>query len=124
MCAGSCLLNFGSIIQPKFGGKIIDIVSGDTETPEQKVEALAAVRSTILSIFLIVIVGYDTFYINSKFCLIFKEKIISFSCFLVGYDFTTFLILKICLKKRHSCQLCSTLVFMEDYRTMLIFQNY
>lgn len=60
MCGGLCLLNFESIIQPKFGGKIIDIVSGDTETPEQKAEALAAVRGTILDIFLIVIVGYDT----------------------------------------------------------------
>lgn len=46
-----------SILIPKFGGKIIDIVSGDIGTPEQKVEALAAIRNTILDIFLIVIVG-------------------------------------------------------------------
>ncbi|KDO65683.1 hypothetical protein CISIN_1g006489mg [Citrus sinensis] len=51
------IASVSSILIPKFGGKIIDIVSGDTETPEQKAEALAAVRSTILSIFLIVIVG-------------------------------------------------------------------
>ncbi|GAY61541.1 hypothetical protein CUMW_210740 [Citrus unshiu] len=51
------MASVSSILIPKFGGKIIDIVSGDTETPEQKAEALAAVRSTILSIFLIVIVG-------------------------------------------------------------------
>ncbi|KAG4137439.1 hypothetical protein ERO13_D07G071800v2 [Gossypium hirsutum] len=46
-----------SILIPKFGGKIIDIVSGDIGMPEQKVEALAAIRNTILDIFLIVIVG-------------------------------------------------------------------
>ncbi|KAJ6411562.1 hypothetical protein OIU84_008191 [Salix udensis] len=46
-----------SIMIPKFGGKIIDIVSGDTETPEQKTEGLRAVNSTILEIFLIVIIG-------------------------------------------------------------------
>lgn len=45
-------------LQPKFGGKIIDIVSGDIHTPEQKFQALEAVKSTILDIFLIVIVGY------------------------------------------------------------------
>ncbi|XP_011009263.1 PREDICTED: ABC transporter B family member 25-like isoform X2 [Populus euphratica] len=46
-----------SILIPKFGGKIIDIVSGDIETPEQKAEALHAVNNTILEIFLIVITG-------------------------------------------------------------------
>ncbi|XP_071902305.1 ABC transporter B family member 25 isoform X2 [Coffea arabica] len=46
-----------SILIPKFGGKIIDIVSGDLHTPEQKSRALEAVKSTILDIFLIVIVG-------------------------------------------------------------------
>ncbi|KAJ6874395.1 hypothetical protein NC652_034160 [Populus alba x Populus x berolinensis] len=45
-----------NILIPKFGGKIIDIVSGDTETPEQKAEGLRAVNSTILEIFLVVIV--------------------------------------------------------------------
>ncbi|XP_054807951.1 ABC transporter B family member 25-like isoform X2 [Prosopis cineraria] len=42
---------------PKFGGKIIDIVSGDTQTPEDKARALEAVKNTILYIFLIVVVG-------------------------------------------------------------------
>ncbi|XP_042041435.1 ABC transporter B family member 25-like, partial [Salvia splendens] len=46
-----------SILVPKFGGKIIDIVSGDTETPEQKSEALSAVYSTIFAIFMIVVIG-------------------------------------------------------------------
>ncbi|PSR96596.1 ABC transporter B family member 25 like [Actinidia chinensis var. chinensis] len=46
-----------SILIPKFGGKIIDIVSGDIQTPQQKAEAWDAVKSTILYIFLIVIVG-------------------------------------------------------------------
>ncbi|KAL1566387.1 ABC transporter B member 25 [Salvia divinorum] len=46
-----------SILVPKFGGKIIDIVSGDIQTPEQKSEALSAVYSTIFAIFLIVVIG-------------------------------------------------------------------
>eukprot|EP00258_Populus_trichocarpa_P016226 XP_006374424.2 ABC transporter B family member 25 [Populus trichocarpa] len=46
-----------NILIPKFGGKIIDIVSGDIETPEQKAEGLRAVNSTILQIFLVVVVG-------------------------------------------------------------------
>ncbi|PPD94840.1 hypothetical protein GOBAR_DD08151 [Gossypium barbadense] len=51
-----------SILIPKFGGKIIDIVSGDIGMPEQKVEALAAIRNTILDIFLIVIVGSKSIF--------------------------------------------------------------
>lgn len=47
------------LLQPKFGGKIIDIVSREIRTPEQKTEALNAVKSTIIEIFLIVIIGYD-----------------------------------------------------------------
>lgn len=46
-----------NILVPKFGGKIIDIVSGDISSPEQKSEAREAVKSTILEIFLVVIVG-------------------------------------------------------------------
>ncbi|PWA97737.1 ATP-binding cassette sub-family B member 10 [Artemisia annua] len=46
-----------SILIPRFGGTIIDIVSGDLETPEQKSEAVSAVNRTILGIFLIVIIG-------------------------------------------------------------------
>ncbi|KAL5748978.1 hypothetical protein ACOSP7_026014 [Xanthoceras sorbifolium] len=46
-----------SILIPKFGGRIIDIVSGDMETPEQRAEALNAVTNTIIYIFFIVVVG-------------------------------------------------------------------
>lgn len=46
-----------SILIPKFGGKIIDIVSKDVSEPAQKAEALAAVKNTILYIVLIVVVG-------------------------------------------------------------------
>ena len=53
------MITFGLLfLQPKFGAKIIDIVSGDIETPEQKAEGLRAVNSTILQIFLVVVVGY------------------------------------------------------------------
>nr|GLL35484.1 ABC transporter B family member 25-like [Ipomoea trifida] len=46
-----------SILVPKFGGTIIDIVSRDIRTDEQKSEALGAVKSTILEIFLVVVIG-------------------------------------------------------------------
>ncbi|KAI3816550.1 hypothetical protein L1987_16251 [Smallanthus sonchifolius] len=44
-------------LQPRFGGTIIGIVSGDLETPEQKSEAVSAVNRTILGMLLIVIIG-------------------------------------------------------------------
>lgn len=46
-----------NLIVPKFGGKIIDIVSGDISSPQKQIEARNAVKSTILMIFLVVIVG-------------------------------------------------------------------
>ncbi|XP_030939639.1 ABC transporter B family member 25-like [Quercus lobata] len=46
-----------SLLITKFGGKIIDIVSGDIKTPEQKAEAYDAVKNTIVEIFLFIIVG-------------------------------------------------------------------
>ncbi|XP_019167058.1 PREDICTED: ABC transporter B family member 25-like [Ipomoea nil] len=46
-----------SILVPKFGGTIIDIVSRDIQTDEQKSEALGAVKNTILEIFLVVVIG-------------------------------------------------------------------
>ena len=49
------------LLQPKFGGKIIDIVSGDIETPEKKERALSDVKNTILQIFAIVVIGYEHF---------------------------------------------------------------
>lgn len=49
-----------SLLQPKFGGKIIDIVSGDIDTPKQRGEALNQVKNTILDIFLVVVIGYDS----------------------------------------------------------------
>ncbi|CAO2818458.1 unnamed protein product [Amaranthus hypochondriacus] len=46
-----------NILVPKFGGKIIDIVSGEISLPEQKSKALEAVKSTILEIVLVVVLG-------------------------------------------------------------------
>ncbi|KAJ6684021.1 hypothetical protein OIU85_007691 [Salix viminalis] len=48
-----------SLLIPKYGGMIIDIVSRDIKTPEQQSEALDAIKNTILYIVLIVVVGYD-----------------------------------------------------------------
>lgn len=49
-------------MQRKFGGTVIDIVSREIRTPEQQSEALNAVKSTVLEIFIIVVVGYDLFF--------------------------------------------------------------
>ncbi|XP_050228812.1 ABC transporter B family member 27 [Mercurialis annua] len=46
-----------SILIPKFGGMIIDIVSRDIGTPEEQSEAMDAVKNTILEIVLIVVTG-------------------------------------------------------------------
>ncbi|XP_062151013.1 ABC transporter B family member 27-like [Alnus glutinosa] len=46
-----------SILIPKYGGMIIDIVSREIRTPEQQSEALDAIRDTILDIVLIVVIG-------------------------------------------------------------------
>jgi hypothetical protein len=46
------------VLQPKYGGKIIDIVSRDVQNPEDKAQALADVNGTILYIVVIVVTGY------------------------------------------------------------------
>ncbi|KAK4801279.1 hypothetical protein SAY86_021766 [Trapa natans] len=46
-----------TILIPKFGGKIIDIVSKDISTPARRDEAVRAVNRTILEIFVVVVVG-------------------------------------------------------------------
>ncbi|CAL9103934.1 unnamed protein product [Musa textilis] len=46
-----------NILIPKFGGKIIDIVSRGIQAPDQKAEALDAVKNTVLEIMVIVVVG-------------------------------------------------------------------
>uniref|UniRef100_A0A0C9RGI0 TSA: Wollemia nobilis Ref_Wollemi_Transcript_28218_2638 transcribed RNA sequence n=1 Tax=Wollemia nobilis TaxID=56998 RepID=A0A0C9RGI0_9CONI len=46
-----------NILVPKYGGKIIDIVSGDVKTHEEKTEAFNAIKNTIVEILLIVIIG-------------------------------------------------------------------
>ncbi|OMP12778.1 hypothetical protein COLO4_02774 [Corchorus olitorius] len=46
-----------SLLIPKYGGMIIDIVSRDTRTPEQQSDALEAVKNTVIYIVLIVVVG-------------------------------------------------------------------
>ncbi|KAL3716602.1 hypothetical protein ACJRO7_008218 [Eucalyptus globulus] len=45
------------ILLPKFSGKIIDIVSREMRSTEQKADALGAVNRTILEVFLIVVAG-------------------------------------------------------------------
>lgn len=50
------------VVQPKYGGMIIDIVSREIKTPEQQSEALDAIKGTILDIVLIVVIGYDILY--------------------------------------------------------------
>ncbi|XP_020268705.1 ABC transporter B family member 25 [Asparagus officinalis] len=51
------IASMSNILVPKFGGMIIDIVSRDVREPEEKGQALDAVKNTVLSIVLIVIIG-------------------------------------------------------------------
>ncbi|XP_022741632.1 ABC transporter B family member 27-like isoform X2 [Durio zibethinus] len=46
-----------SLLIPKYGGMIIDIVSRDIKTPKQQSDALEAVKNTVIYIVLIVVVG-------------------------------------------------------------------
>ncbi|KAH9318061.1 hypothetical protein KI387_019830, partial [Taxus chinensis] len=46
-----------NILVPKYGGKIIDIVSGHVKTQEEKAEAFNAIKNTIVEILLIVVIG-------------------------------------------------------------------
>ncbi|XP_022751948.1 ABC transporter B family member 27-like [Durio zibethinus] len=46
-----------SLLIPKYGGMIIDIVSRDIRTPEQQSDALEAVKNTVIYIVLIVVIG-------------------------------------------------------------------
>lgn len=46
-----------SLLVPKFGGRIIDIVSRNLKTPDERAEAWDDVKQTILAIFLVVAVG-------------------------------------------------------------------
>ena len=50
------------MLQPKYGGMVIDIVSRDIRTPEQQSEALTAVKNAALAVVLMVVLGYGQFY--------------------------------------------------------------
>ncbi|XP_047086047.1 uncharacterized protein LOC124697507 [Lolium rigidum] len=49
--------SLSNLLVPKYGGKIIDIVSRDVQNPEDKAQALADVNGTILYIVVIVVTG-------------------------------------------------------------------
>lgn len=46
------------VLQPSFGGMIIDIVSRNISTPEEQAQALEDIKNTILAIISIVLIGY------------------------------------------------------------------
>ncbi|KAK4567981.1 hypothetical protein RGQ29_003657 [Quercus rubra] len=66
-----------SLLIPKFGGKIIDIVSGDIKTLEQKAEAYDAVKNTIVEIFLIIIVGAISSALRTWFFSSASERVVA-----------------------------------------------
>lgn len=45
------------MLQPKYGGTIIEIVSREIKTPEQQSEALDAIKNIITYILLIIVIG-------------------------------------------------------------------
>uniref|UniRef100_A0A453LTJ9 Uncharacterized protein n=1 Tax=Aegilops tauschii subsp. strangulata TaxID=200361 RepID=A0A453LTJ9_AEGTS len=49
--------SLSNLLVPKYGGKIIDIVSRDVRRPEDRAQALADVNGTILYIVMIVVTG-------------------------------------------------------------------
>ncbi|KAF7067731.1 hypothetical protein CFC21_073581 [Triticum aestivum] len=51
------IASLSNLLVPKYGGKIIDIVSRDVRLPEDRAQALADVNGTILYIVLIVVTG-------------------------------------------------------------------
>ena len=63
-------------LQPKYGGKIIDIVSRDVRRPEDKAQALEDVKGTILYIVIIVVVGYISFFKNFTLKIIKKCSVL------------------------------------------------
>ncbi|KAF9591558.1 hypothetical protein IFM89_004612 [Coptis chinensis] len=78
-----------SILIPKFGGRIIDIVSGDISTPEKQSEALDAVKNTILNIVLIVVIGLseDTQIIKNAATTNLSEALRNLSTTFIGLGF-------------------------------------
>ena len=74
------------VLQPRFGGTIIDIVSGDLETPQQKSEAVSAVNRTILGIFLIVIIGYEHVKTFSKLSQFYCQPILTHFLFFLQFN--------------------------------------
>ncbi|KAM0849650.1 hypothetical protein ACQ4PT_053592 [Festuca glaucescens] len=55
--------SLSNLLVPKYGGKIIDIVSRDVQKPEDKAQALADVNGTILYIVVIVVTGIPYSYV-------------------------------------------------------------
>lgn len=64
----SCIEIIEFLLQPRFGGKIIDIVSRDLQTHKQQSEAWNDVKDTIIEIFLVVVVGYDHYLAQYTIC--------------------------------------------------------
>ncbi|XP_027078974.1 ABC transporter B family member 27 isoform X1 [Coffea arabica] len=66
-----------SILIPKYGGMIIDIVSRDTRTPEQQAEALDAIKNTIIVIISIVVIGSVSTAIRSWLFASASERVVA-----------------------------------------------
>ncbi|CDP02333.1 unnamed protein product [Coffea canephora] len=66
-----------SILIPKYGGMIIDIVARDTRTPEQQAEALDAIKNTIIVIISIVVIGSVSTAIRSWLFASASERVVA-----------------------------------------------
>ncbi|XP_071913217.1 ABC transporter B family member 27-like isoform X1 [Coffea arabica] len=66
-----------SILIPKYGGMIIDIVARDTRTPEQQAEALDAIKNTIIAIISIVVIGSVSTAIRSWLFASASERVVA-----------------------------------------------
>ncbi|KAL1810760.1 hypothetical protein ACET3Z_020825 [Daucus carota] len=66
-----------SLLIPRFGGKIIDIVSRDLQTPKQQSEAWNDVKDTIIEIFLVVVVGSISAAIRAWMFTAVSERVVA-----------------------------------------------
>jgi hypothetical protein len=85
------------VLQPKYGGKIIDIVSRDVRRPEDKAQALEDVKGTILYIVTIVLVGYlflseKSTLRNHQRCSVLKLYKLLFVYFFTGSSYAAILL--------------------------------
>ncbi|KAH7301745.1 hypothetical protein KP509_23G040300 [Ceratopteris richardii] len=71
------IASFSNILLPKFAGRIIDIVNGETGTEAEKAAALNAVNKTIITIVAIVVIGALAAAVRSYLFTAASERVVA-----------------------------------------------